>query len=139
MLAAHTASFLKLIDTVLDDISRGVASGHHLHNVRCGIENILALLEYSDELVEKADQLSRRAADYITCRGLATTKIGDRTIDDVDRLRVAREALAGFRSAVEHSRPNPRVRTLSTPSISAEVPGASRLRPANISANQRKN
>ena len=30
MLAAHTASFLTLIDTVLDDISRGVASGHHL-------------------------------------------------------------------------------------------------------------
>ena len=53
MLAAHTVSFLKLIDTVLDDISRGVASGHHLHNVRCGIENILALLEYNNELVGK--------------------------------------------------------------------------------------
>ena len=85
MLTAHTASFLKLIDTVLEDISRGVASGHHLHNVRCGIENILALLEYNNELLEKADQLSRRAADYITSRGLATCKIGDRTIEDVDR------------------------------------------------------
>jgi hypothetical protein len=52
---AHTASFLRLIDTVFDDISRGVASGHHHHNVCCGIENILALLEYNNELVEKAD------------------------------------------------------------------------------------
>jgi hypothetical protein len=112
MLAAHTASFLKLIDTVLDDISRGVASGHHLHNVRCGIENILALLEYNNELVEKADQLSRRAGDYIAYRGLATSKIRAWTIEDVDRLRIAREALAGFRSAVEQSRPNSRVRTL---------------------------
>jgi hypothetical protein len=110
MLAAHTASFLKLIDTVLDDISRGVASGHHLHNVRCGIENIVALLEYNNELVEKADQLSRRAGDYITYR--ATSKIRDRTIEDADRLRIAREALAGFRFAVEQSRPNSRVRTL---------------------------
>jgi hypothetical protein len=112
MLAAHTASFLKLIDTVLDDISRGVASGHHLHNVRCGIENILALLENNNELVEKADQLSRRAGDYITYCALATSKIRDWTIEDVDRLRIAREALAGFRSAIEHSRPNSRVRTL---------------------------
>jgi hypothetical protein len=112
MLAAHTASFLKLIDTVLDDISRGVASAHHLHNVRCGIENVLALVECNNELFEKADQLLRRAGDYITYRGLATSKIRDRAIEDVDRLRIAREALAGFRFAVEHSRPNARVRTL---------------------------
>jgi hypothetical protein len=112
MLTAHTASFLKFIDTVLEDISRGVASGHHLHNVRCGIENILALLEYNNELLEKADQLSRRAGDYITYCGLAASKMRERTIDGVDHLRIAREALAGFRSAVEHSRPNSRVRTL---------------------------
>jgi hypothetical protein len=111
MLASYTLSFLKLIDTVFDDVSHGVASGHHLHNVRCGIENILALLECSQELVEKADQLSLRAGDYITCRG--STQMSNRTIgDDIDRLRVAREALAGFRSAVEHSRPNSRVRAL---------------------------
>jgi hypothetical protein len=36
VLAAHTASFLSLINTALEDISRGVASPHHLHNVRCG-------------------------------------------------------------------------------------------------------
>jgi hypothetical protein len=107
MLAAHITSFLELIDTVLDDISRGVASGHLLHNVRCGTENILALLEYDNGLVDKADQLSRRAGDYIT------SKTRDRMIgEDVDRLRIAREALAGFRSALEHSRPNSRVRTL---------------------------
>jgi hypothetical protein len=112
MLATYAVSFLKLIDTVLDDVSHGVASGHHLHNVRCGIENILALFERSNELVEKADQLSHRAGDYITYRA-STSQMSDRTIgEDVDRLRIAREALAGFRSAVEHSRPNSRVRTL---------------------------
>jgi hypothetical protein len=46
MLAAHTASFLKLISSVLEDMSRGVASPHHFHNVRCGIENILSLLKH---------------------------------------------------------------------------------------------
>jgi hypothetical protein len=113
MLAAHTASFFKLIDSVLEDISRGVASRHHLHNVRCGIANILALLEYNNEVDEKADQLSRLARDYIIYRDLVTSKISDGTTDeDVDRLRIARAALAGFRSAVEHSQPNSRVRTL---------------------------
>jgi hypothetical protein len=113
MLNAHTASFLKLIDTVLEDITRGVASRHHLHNVRCGIENIVALLEYNDDLVDKADQLSRRASDYITYRDLVTSKISEGSIgEDDSRLRIAREAFAGFSSAVEHSRPNSRVRTL---------------------------
>jgi hypothetical protein len=113
MLTAHTASFLKLIDTVLDDISRGVASHHHLHNVRCGIENIAALLEFNNELAEKADQLSRRAQDYITNRNLIMDKIRDTTIgEDVDRLRIAREALAAFASVVERSKPNSRVRAL---------------------------
>jgi hypothetical protein len=109
MLAAHTASFLKLINTVLEDISRGVASPHHFHNVRCGIENILCLLKYNNEVVEKADQLSRRACDYITYHDLV--KDGT-TGEDGDRLRAAHEALAGFRSAVEHSQPNSRVRAL---------------------------
>ena len=113
MLAAHTASFLKLIDTVLEDISSGVASRHHLHNVRCGIANILSLLESNNEVVEKGDQLSRRAGDYITYHGLVTSKTGDGTIgEDIDRLRIVREALAGFRSAVERSKPNSRARTL---------------------------
>ena len=113
MLAAHTASFLKLINTALEDVSRGVVSPHHLHNVRCGIENILSLLEYNNEVVEKADQLSRLASDYITHHDLATSRKGDGTNgEDVDRLRTVREALANFCSAVRHSRPNSRVRTL---------------------------
>jgi hypothetical protein len=113
MLAAHTASFLKLISAELDETSRGVASAHHLHNVRCGIENILSLLQLNSEVVEKADLLSRRASDYITRHDLISLKIGDGAFsDDDDRLRAAHEALASFRSAVEHSQPNSRIRTL---------------------------
>ena len=113
MLSAHTASFLTLLNTALDDISRGVASPHHLHNIHCGIENILSLLKYNNEVVEKADQLSRQARDYVIYHDLATSKIGDGTMgEDAGRLRIVREALAGFRSAVERSQPNSRVRTL---------------------------
>ena len=113
MLSAHISSFLKLINSVLDDISGGIASSHHLHNVRCGIANILGLLEYNDELVQKADQLTRRAGDYITYHDLLTARDSDRSqAEDVNRLHIAREALAAFRSAVEQGQPNPRVRTL---------------------------
>ena len=112
MLAAHTASFLKLINTALEDMSRGVVSPHHLHNVRCGIENILSLLEYNKEVVEKAEQLSRRARDYITRYDVALNSKDAMLGEDLDRLRAAHDALAGFRSAVEHSQPNSRVRTL---------------------------
>jgi hypothetical protein len=113
MLTAHISSFLKLIDSVLDDISGGIVSSHHLHNVRCGTANILSLLEYNDELAQKADQLSRRAGDYITHHDLLTSRVTDRTQEeDVSRLHIAREALAAFRSAVEQGQPNPRVRTL---------------------------
>jgi hypothetical protein len=113
MLTTHTASFLNLINTTLEDISRGVAGPHHLHNVRCGIENILSLLVYNNDVAEKADQLSRRADDYVTYHDLVASKSADSTSGEgVDRLRAVREALAGFRSAVEHSQPNSRVRTL---------------------------
>jgi len=74
---------------------------------------ILSLLKYNNEVVEKADQLSRRAYDYVTYHDLVTSKTSDWTSgEDVDRLRAVREALAGFGSAVEHSQPNSRVRTL---------------------------
>jgi hypothetical protein len=113
MLSAHITSFLKLIDTQLEETSRGVTSSHHFHNVQCGIENILSLLEYSNDVVDRADQLSRRASNYITRHDLISSKIGDRDIsEDADRLRATYEALAGFRFAVEHSQPNSRVRTL---------------------------
>jgi hypothetical protein len=113
MLAAHTASFVKLINTQFDEISRGLTSPHHLHNVRCGIENILSLLEYDNDVVAKADQLSLRASHYITQHELISSKINDEEISaDADRLRAAYEALAGFRFALERSQPNSRVRTL---------------------------
>jgi len=112
MPSAHITSFLKLINTQLKETSRGVTSSHHFHNVQCAIENILSLLEYSD-VVDRADQLSRRASNYITRHDLISSKISDRDIsEDADRLRATYEALAGFRFAVEHSQPNSRVRTL---------------------------
>jgi hypothetical protein len=111
MLSAHITSFLKLIDTQLEETSRGVTSSHHFHNVQCGIENILSLLDYNNDVVNRADQLSRRASNYITRHDLISSKISDRDIsEDDDRLRAT--ALAGFRFAVEHSQPNARVRTL---------------------------
>jgi hypothetical protein len=73
----------------------------------------LSLLEYNNDVVDKADQLSRRASNYITRHDLISSKISDRDIsEDADRLLAAHEALAGFRFAVEHSQPNSRVRTL---------------------------
>src|SRR6266540_6682777 len=78
MLSAHITSFLKLIDTQLEETSRGVTSSHHFHNVQCGIENILSLLDYNNELVDRADQLSRRAFNYITRHDLISSKISDR-------------------------------------------------------------
>jgi hypothetical protein len=113
MLSAHLLSFLKLIGAQLDETSRGVASSHHFHNVQCGIENILSLLEHNDDVVEKADQLSRRASSYITRHDLISSKISVKDInDDADRLRDTYQALAVFRLAVEHCRPNSRVRAL---------------------------
>jgi hypothetical protein len=113
MLSAHIASFLKLISAQLEDTSRGIRSIHHFHNVQCGIANILSLLEYNNDLVEKADQLSRRASSYITRHDLISSTVRDADIsEDADRLQAAHAALAGFRFAVEHSRPNSRVHTL---------------------------
>ena len=113
MLPAHIKSFLHLILTQLEETSRGVTSSHHFHNVQCGIENILSLLVRNNDVIEKADQLSRRASNYITRHDLISSRTGDTDIsEDADRLRAAHEALAGFRVAVEQSKPNSRVRTL---------------------------
>jgi hypothetical protein len=113
MLSKHITSFFSLIRSELEETSRGVASIHHFHNVRCGIENILCLLEYNNDVVEKADQLSRRASNYITRHDSISSKIGDGDVsEDADRLRAAHEALASFCFAVEHCKPNSRVGTL---------------------------
>ena len=78
--------------------------------MQCGIENILCLLKYNNDLIEKADQLSRKASNYITRHDLISSKIGDGDIsEDADRLRAAHEALAGFCFAAEHGQPNSRV------------------------------
>jgi hypothetical protein len=113
MLSAHIASFLKLISAQLEETSLGIRSIHHIHNVHCGINNILSLLEHNNDVVEKADQLSRRASNYITHRDPVSATLGDgNSSEDADRLHAAHTALAGFRLAVEHSRPNSRVHTL---------------------------
>jgi len=113
MLSAHITSFLKLINAQLEETSRGVTSSHHFHNVQCGIENILSLLVHNNDVIEKADQLSRQASNYITRHDLISPETSDRDIgEDADRLQAAHEALAGFRFAVEQSKPSSRVRTL---------------------------
>src|ERR1700738_4140571 len=113
MLSAHITSFLNLIRAQLEETSRGVISSHHFHNVQCGIENILCLLQYNNDVVEKADQLARRASSYITRHDQISSKINDGDIsEDADRLRAANEALAGFCFAVEHSKTNSRGSTL---------------------------
>jgi hypothetical protein len=113
MLSAHVASFLKLISAQLEETSQGESNIHHFHNVQCGIENILSLLEHNNDVVEKADQLASRASNYIMRHDLISSKVGDGDIsEDAGRLHAAHEALAGFRFAVEHSKPNSRVRTL---------------------------
>jgi hypothetical protein len=111
MLSAHLTNFLKLISSQLEETARGVTSPHHFHNVQCGIENILSLLEYNNDVVESADRLSRRASSYITCHELMSSKMGD-VSEDADRLRAAQDALDGFCFAVERGRPNARVRKL---------------------------
>jgi hypothetical protein len=110
--SAHVTSFLNLITTQLEETSRGESNIHHFHNVQCGIDNILSLLEYNNDVVEKADQLTRRASNYIMRHDLISSNVADGSIgEDADRLRAAQEAFAGFSVAVEHSKPNSRVRT----------------------------
>jgi hypothetical protein len=113
MLSKHFTSFLTLIRAQLDETSRGVASAHHVHNVQCGIENILSLIDWNEDVVERANQLSYQASNYIMRHDLVSSRTSDGDVsEDADRLRAAHEALAGFRVAVEQSRPNSRVTTL---------------------------
>ena len=113
MLSAHIASFLKLIGAQLEETSRGLHSIHHVHNIDCGIANILSLLEPNNEVAQKADQLSLKASSYISRHDPASTGVSDGDgNEDADRFHAAQAALAGFRFAVERSRPNSRVHTL---------------------------
>jgi hypothetical protein len=113
MLSAHIASFFKLIGAQLEETSHGMRSIHHFHNVQCGIANILSLLEYNNDVIDKADQLASRASSYITRHDQISAKGTNGDIsEDADRLHAAYAALAGFRFAVEQSRPSSRVRTL---------------------------
>ena len=66
MPSAYITDFLSLISAQLEETSRGVTSSHHFHNVQCGIENIVSLLEYNKDVFEKAEQLARRASNYIS-------------------------------------------------------------------------
>ena len=72
MLSAHIKSFLHLIFTQLEETSRGVTSSHHFHNVQCGIENILSLLERDNDILEKADQLASFNSDIARYKDLTT-------------------------------------------------------------------
>src|SRR4051795_1902062 len=77
MLSAHIASFLKLIGAQLEETSRGLHSIHHVHNIDCGIANILSLLEPNNEVAQKADQLSRKASSYISRHDPASAGVSD--------------------------------------------------------------
>jgi hypothetical protein len=113
MLSNHLSRLLDLIHAQLDETSRGVASSHHLHNVQCGIDNILSILEHSKPVLETSAELSCRASNYITRHDLISSQMSDMDISqDAERLRAAREALVRFRSALEQSRPNARARML---------------------------
>ncbi len=98
MVSAHIASFLKLISAQLEETSRGISSIHHFHNVQCGIENILSLLECNDDVVEKADQLSRRASNYITRHDLISSETITRSNPQRDRQQSPDQAHQPIRS-----------------------------------------
>ena len=113
MVPTFTLGFLDLIENVLRQASKGIASSHHLHNVQSGIANILDLLQYDDGIADAAGQLTRMAASYINRHNLVPVVITDKETDgDADRLRAAFAALAHFRSTLEGAQPNRRVHTL---------------------------
>jgi hypothetical protein len=97
--------FSQLIGAQLEETSLGLHSVHHVHNIDCGIANILSLLEPNNEVGHKADQLSLKASSYISRHDLASARVSDGDgNEDADRFRAAQAALAGFRFAVERSR-----------------------------------
>jgi len=98
---------------VLLEASRGIASSHHLHNVRAGIANILSLLEYDDEIGNAANRLTETAANYLNRHDIASTTLTEpEKRADAERFGVVQDALATFGASLEHARPSSRVRTL---------------------------
>jgi hypothetical protein len=113
MVPLFTLSFLDLIESELQRASKGLSSSHYLHNVRSGIANIVALIEYDDEIADAADHLIRMAAGYINRHNpVSITVTEQETRADADRFRNALAALGHFRAALERARPNSRVHTL---------------------------
>jgi hypothetical protein len=93
MLSAHIASFLKLIGAQLEETSHGLHSVHHVHNIDCGIANILSLLEPNSEVVQKADQVSLKASSYISRHDPAFAGVSDGDgKEDADRFHAAQAA-----------------------------------------------
>ena len=113
MLSKHVASLIGLIHAQIEETSRGLANSHHVHNVQCGIENIVSLLEPSKVLTDTSAQLYQLARSYIAHHDPIASNMNAVAIsEDAARLCAAQAALTHFRSAVEQSRPNTRARTL---------------------------
>jgi hypothetical protein len=113
MIPTFANSFVDLIEGVLLEASRGIASSHHLHNVRAGIANILSLLEYDAEIGDAADRLTQTAASYINRHDIGPTTMTERERGaDADRFGIAQDAVLAFRASLERGRPSSRVRKL---------------------------
>jgi hypothetical protein len=113
MIPTFTTDFVDLIKRTLLEASRGIASSHHLHNVRAGVANILSLLEYDAEIGAAADRLTQTAASYINRHDIVSATMTEQERRaDADRFGIAQDAFAAFRDSLEGARPSRRVRTL---------------------------
>ena len=113
MIPTFAEGFVDLIEKALLDTSTGIASLHHLHNVRAGIANILSLLEYDAEIGAAADRLTQTATNYISRHDTVSTTMTERERRaDAGRFGIAQDAVVAFRASLEHGRPSSRVRRL---------------------------
>jgi hypothetical protein len=113
MIPTFTKDSIDLIKRALLEVSNGITSTHHLHNVRVGIANVLSLLEYDAEIGAAADRLTQTAASYINRHDIASTTMTDQERRaDADRFDIVQNAFAAFRASLERARPSSRVRTL---------------------------
>jgi hypothetical protein len=113
MVPSFTNDSVDLIKGALLEASNGIASSHHLHNVRAGITNILSLLEYDAEIGAAADRLTQMAAGYLNRHNIVSTTMTDQDRRaDADRFGIVQDAFSAFRASLERARPSSRVRTL---------------------------